>query len=93
MNRRGIVGTGFLAVGLKLLAEQDKPKMVYDMVDEQLDALLAEQGIHYRVEEQLYDFLGLQLREPDPVGDLLHDFFFGHDQGLLREQAKVLYHP
>ncbi len=38
VNRRGIVGTGFLAVGLKLLAEQDKPKMVYDMVDEQLDA-------------------------------------------------------
>src|SRR6185295_270119 len=38
VNRRGIVATGFLAIGLKLLAEQDKPKMVYDMVDEQLDA-------------------------------------------------------
>jgi len=37
VNVRGIVATGFLAVGLKLLAEQDKPKMVYDMVDEQLD--------------------------------------------------------
>ncbi len=37
VNRRGIVATGFLAIGLKLLAEQDKPKMVYDMVDEQLD--------------------------------------------------------
>lgn len=33
----GIVATGFLQVGPKLLAEQDKPKMVYDMVDEQLD--------------------------------------------------------
>jgi cytochrome c553 len=38
VNRRGIVATGFLALGLKLLAEADKPKMVYDMVDEQLDA-------------------------------------------------------
>jgi hypothetical protein len=38
VNQRGIVATGFLAIGLKLLAEQDKPKMVYDMVDEQLDA-------------------------------------------------------
>lgn len=33
----GIIATGFLQVGPKLLAEQDKPKMVYDMVDEQLD--------------------------------------------------------
>jgi cytochrome c553 len=38
VNTRGIIATGFLAIGLKLLAEQDKPKMVYDMVDEQLDA-------------------------------------------------------
>ena len=38
VNQRGIIATGFLAIGLKLLAEQDKPKMVYDMVDEQLDA-------------------------------------------------------
>ena len=37
VNQRGIVATGFLAIGPKLLAEQDKPKMVYDMVDEQLD--------------------------------------------------------
>ncbi|HTB10824.1 MAG TPA: DUF1549 domain-containing protein, partial [Bryobacteraceae bacterium] len=29
VNRQGIIATGFLAVGLKLLAEQDKPKMVY----------------------------------------------------------------
>jgi mono/diheme cytochrome c family protein len=39
MNTRGIVATGFLQVGPKLLAEQDKPKMVYDMVDEQLDVV------------------------------------------------------
>jgi cytochrome c551/c552 len=37
VNVKGIVATGFLQVGPKLLAEQDKPKMVYDMVDEQLD--------------------------------------------------------
>ena len=37
INTTGIVATGFLQVGPKLLAEQDKPKMVYDMVDEQLD--------------------------------------------------------
>ena len=37
VNTTGIVATGFLQVGPKLLAEQDKPKMVYDMVDEQLD--------------------------------------------------------
>jgi len=37
VNTTGIIATGFLQVGPKLLAEQDKPKMVYDMVDEQLD--------------------------------------------------------
>jgi cytochrome c553 len=37
VNRPAIIATGFLAIGPKLLAEQDKPKMVYDMVDEQLD--------------------------------------------------------
>ncbi|HWB98334.1 MAG TPA: DUF1549 domain-containing protein [Bryobacteraceae bacterium] len=37
VNREGVVATGFLAIGLKLLAEQDKPKMVYDMIDEQID--------------------------------------------------------
>lgn len=37
VNVTGIVATGFLQVGPKLLAEQDKPKMVYDMVDEQID--------------------------------------------------------
>jgi Protein of unknown function (DUF1553)/Protein of unknown function (DUF1549)/Planctomycete cytochrome C len=37
VNTTGIIATGFFQVGPKLLAEQDKPKMVYDMVDEQLD--------------------------------------------------------
>jgi hypothetical protein len=34
---RGIVATGFLALGPKLIAEQDKVKMFYDAVDEQID--------------------------------------------------------
>jgi hypothetical protein len=37
VNVRGIVGTGFLALGPKLIAEQDKKKMLYDMVDEEID--------------------------------------------------------
>jgi len=37
VNTTGIIATGFFQVGPKLLAEQDKPKMVYDMVDEQVD--------------------------------------------------------
>ena len=36
-NTRGVVATGFLALGPKLLAEVDKPKMFYDIVDEQID--------------------------------------------------------
>ncbi len=36
-NARGVVATGFLALGPKLLAEVDKPKMFYDIVDEQID--------------------------------------------------------
>ncbi|MCX6598467.1 MAG: PSD1 and planctomycete cytochrome C domain-containing protein [Acidobacteria bacterium] len=36
VNRRGIVATGFLAVGPRLIAEQDKKKMFYDFVDEQI---------------------------------------------------------
>ena len=36
-NVNGIVATGFLALGPKLLAEIDKPKMFYDIVDEQID--------------------------------------------------------
>ena len=37
VNARGIVATGFLALGPKLIAEQDKVKMFYDIVDEQID--------------------------------------------------------
>lgn len=37
MRRR--VATGFLVLGPKLLAEQDKPKLVLDIVDEQLDTV------------------------------------------------------
>ena len=36
-NRRGIVATGFLALGAKALAQQDKKKMLYDIYDEQVD--------------------------------------------------------
>ena len=32
-----LVATGFLVVGPKMLAEQDKPKLVMDVVDEQID--------------------------------------------------------
>lgn len=35
----GIVATGFLALGPRMLAEQDKEKLVLDTVDEQLDLL------------------------------------------------------
>ena len=38
-QRRLITATGFLVVGPKMLAEQDKPKLVADMVDEQLDTI------------------------------------------------------
>jgi hypothetical protein len=37
VNRRGIVATGFLALGAKALAQQDKQKMLYDVWDEQVD--------------------------------------------------------
>src|SRR5207247_6007046 len=37
VNGRGIVATGFMALGPKLIAEQDKVKMFYDIVDEQID--------------------------------------------------------
>ncbi len=36
---RLITATGFLVMGPKMLAEQDKPKMVADIVDEQLDTI------------------------------------------------------
>jgi cytochrome c551/c552 len=36
-NRRGMVATGFLALGAKALAQVDKQKMMYDIYDEQVD--------------------------------------------------------
>ena len=37
INRRGVIATGFLALGAKALAQQDKQKMLYDVWDEQVD--------------------------------------------------------
>lgn len=37
VNRRGIIATGFLALGAKAIAQQDKKKMLYDVWDEQVD--------------------------------------------------------
>jgi len=37
VNRRGIIATGFLALGPKALAQQDKKKMLYDVYDEQVE--------------------------------------------------------
>src|SRR5580704_1088029 len=37
VNARGIIATGFLSIGPRLIAEQDKPKMLYDFIDEQID--------------------------------------------------------
>ena len=39
INRRGIVATGFLALGPKAIAQQDKDKMLYDVYDEQMDVV------------------------------------------------------
>ncbi len=39
VNTLGIVATGFLALGPKLIAEQDKKKMFYDIVDEQIEVV------------------------------------------------------
>ena len=39
VNRRGIIATGFLAVGPKPLVQQDKVQLRYDVVDEQIDAV------------------------------------------------------
>jgi len=39
INRRGIVATGFLALGPKAVAQQDKKKMLYDVYDEQINVL------------------------------------------------------
>ena len=37
VNKNGIIATGFLAIGPKPFVEQDKVRMVYDAVDEQID--------------------------------------------------------
>lgn len=37
VNRRGIIATGFLALGAKAIAQQDKKKMLYDVYDEQVE--------------------------------------------------------
>jgi hypothetical protein len=37
-NRR-LIATGFLTLGPKVLAEQDKPKLVMDIIDEQIDVV------------------------------------------------------
>ncbi len=39
VNRRGIVATGFLALGAKAIAQQDKQRMLYDVYDEQVDVV------------------------------------------------------
>lgn len=39
INTRGIVATGFLALGVKALAQQDKKKVIYDVVDDQIDTV------------------------------------------------------
>jgi cytochrome c553 len=37
VNQRGIVATGFLALGPRPLAQQDRVQAIYDVVDEQID--------------------------------------------------------
>ncbi len=39
INKQGIVATGFLAVGQKAIAQQDKKKMLYDVYDEQVEVV------------------------------------------------------
>ena len=39
LNTRGLVATGLLALGPKALAQKDKPKMLYDIYDEQVDVV------------------------------------------------------
>ena len=39
INRRGIVATGFLALGPKAVAQQDKKRMLYDVYDEQIEVV------------------------------------------------------
>jgi hypothetical protein len=37
VNVEGVIATGFFSIGPRLIAEQDKPKMLYDFIDEQID--------------------------------------------------------
>lgn len=39
VNREGVIATGFLALGQKAIAQQDKKKMLYDVYDEQIDVV------------------------------------------------------
>jgi len=39
VNRQGIIATGFLALGAKAIAQQDKKRMLYDVYDEQVDVV------------------------------------------------------
>ena len=39
VNQKGVIATGFLAVGTKPLVQQDKIKMKYDVIDEQIDTM------------------------------------------------------
>ena len=39
VNRQGIVATGFLALGPKAIAQQDKTRMLYDVYDEQIEVV------------------------------------------------------
>ncbi len=39
VNRRGTVATGFLALGPKAVAQQDKKRMLYDVYDEQIEVV------------------------------------------------------
>lgn len=39
VNPRGLIATGFLALGPKPIAQQDKQRLLYDVVDEQIDTV------------------------------------------------------
>ena len=39
VNQRGIIATGFLALGPKAVAQQDKQRMLYDVYDEQIEVV------------------------------------------------------
>ena len=39
INQRGVIATGFLALGPKAIAQQDKRRMLYDVYDEQIEVV------------------------------------------------------